>query len=64
MALPKKIKKTIDLIPKKTGLERRIQLLDDIQKDGTYLPKGIGHADLDRGMLDFVKNDLKNIYGW
>tara|TARA_R110000772_G_scaffold22599_2_gene61072 strand:- start:963 stop:2000 length:1038 start_codon:yes stop_codon:yes gene_type:complete len=59
MALPKKIKKTIDLIPKKTGLERRIQLLDDIQKDGTYLPKGIGHADLDRGMLDFVKNDLK-----
>ena len=55
MALPKKIKKTIDLIPKKTGLERRIQLLDDIQKDGTYLPKGIGHADLDRGMLDFVR---------
>ena len=59
MALPKKIKKTLDLIPKKTGFERREQLLEDIQKDGTYLPKGIGHADLDRGMLDFVKNDLK-----
>src|SRR6056300_1152975 len=59
MALPKRIKKTLDLIPNKTGLARREQLLEDIQKDGTYLPKGIGHADLDRGMLDFVKNDLK-----
>jgi hypothetical protein len=59
MALPKKIKKTLDLIPKKTGYERRVELLEDIQRDGTYLPKGIGHADLDRGMLDFVKNDLK-----
>lgn len=59
MALPKKIKKTLDLIPKKTGFARRVELLEDIQRDGTYLPKGIGHADLDRGMLDFVKNDLK-----
>jgi len=59
MALPKKIKNTLDLIPKKTGYERRVELLEDIQRDGTYLPKGIGHADLDRGMLNFVKNDLK-----
>lgn len=59
MALPKKIKKTLDLIPKKTGYDRRKELLDDIQVDGTYLPKGISHADLDRGMLDFVKEDLK-----
>lgn len=59
MALPKKIKKTLDLIPKKVGFDRRRELLDDIQENGTYLPKGIGHADLDRGMLDFVKEDLK-----
>lgn len=59
MALPKKIKKTINLIPKETGYQRREQLLENIQEDGTYLPKSILHADLDRGMLDFVKNDLK-----
>ena len=59
MALPKKIKKTIDLIPTDVGYKRREQLLEDIQRDGTYLPKSILHADLDRGMLDFVKEDLK-----
>ena len=26
-----------------------------ITKDGTYLPKSLLHADLDRGFLDFVK---------
>jgi hypothetical protein len=33
--------------------------LEYINKDGTYLPKSVLHADLDRGMLDFVKEDLK-----
>lgn len=59
MAFPKKIKKDINLIPKKTGLNRREELLEQIQEDGTYLPKSILHADLDRGMLDFVKDELK-----
>jgi hypothetical protein len=58
MALPKKLVKDISLTPKKILGERREELLQIIQKDGTYLPKGIYHADLDRGMLDFVKNDL------
>jgi len=58
MALPKKIVKNISLTPKKILGERRQELLEIIQKDGTYLPKGIYHSDLDRGMLDFVKNDL------
>jgi hypothetical protein len=34
-------------------------LLDKINKDGTYLPKSLLHADLDRGFLDFVKDELK-----
>ena len=38
---------------------RREQLLDYIKEDGTYLPKSVLHADLDRGMLDFVKEELK-----
>jgi hypothetical protein len=33
--------------------------LDYIREDGTYLPKSVLHADLDRGMLDFVKEELK-----
>jgi hypothetical protein len=40
---------------------RREQLLEFINKDGTYLPKSVLHADLDRGMLDFVKGDLEVI---
>jgi hypothetical protein len=40
---------------------RREQLLEYINEDGTYLPKSVLHADLDRGMLDFVKDDLQVI---
>jgi hypothetical protein len=59
MALPKKVKKYLPLVPTKVGVERRQELYEDIVKDGTYLPKGVLHADLDRGMLDFVKDRLK-----
>lgn len=59
MGLPKKIKKHIPLTEQKTLLPRREELLEKINKDGTYLPKSILHADLDGGMLDFVKNELK-----
>jgi hypothetical protein len=59
MALPKKIKKHLPLIPQKVGVERRQEMLGDITNDGTYLPKGVLHADMDLGILDFVKNDIK-----
>lgn len=59
MALPKKEKKYLPLIPNKVGKERRQEMLDEIQDKGTYLPKSLLHADLDRGMLDFVKESLK-----
>lgn len=61
MPLPNKIKKHIPLTTSKTLLPRREELLDKINKDGTFLPKSILHADLDRGFLDFVKNDLKTV---
>ncbi len=61
MGLPKKIKKDINLIPKKEGLPRRIEMLDMINEHGTFLPKSILHEDLDRGFLDFVKNDLETV---
>jgi len=59
MALPKKQKKHLPLVPQKVGKERRQELLEDVTKDGTYLPKGVLHADLDKGVLDFVKEKLK-----
>ena len=61
MALPKKVIPNINLVPPKILLERREQLLEDITNDGTYLPKNLDYADLDRGFLDFVKNELKTI---
>ena len=59
MALPSKVKKNLPLIPEKVGRERRQEMLDDITNGGTFLPKGVLHADLDLGMLDFVKERLK-----
>jgi hypothetical protein len=59
MPLPNKVIPTLPLVPKKTLSARREQLLEYINKDGTYLPKSVLHADLDRGMLDFVKEDLQ-----
>lgn len=55
MALPKQVKPTIPLNYPKTLLPRREEIKDMITKDGTYLPKSLLHADLDRGFLDFVK---------
>jgi hypothetical protein len=34
-------------------------MLDQINQYGTFLPKSILHEDLDRGFLDFVKNELR-----
>jgi hypothetical protein len=59
MGYPKKVIKSLPLEPKKTLYARRQQLLEYINKDGTYLPKSVLHSDLDRGMLDFVKEDLR-----
>jgi hypothetical protein len=60
MSLPK-IKKTLPLTSSPVGYERREQLLEDINKNGTYLPKSLLHEDFDRGFMDFVKQDLKTV---
>ena len=59
MALPKKIKKDINLIESKTLLPRRHEIANMISQDGTYLPKSLLHSDLDRGFMDFVRDELK-----
>lgn len=59
MAFGKKIKKNIKLTPQLYGPSRRQEMLDQINQYGTFLPKSILHEDLDRGFLDFVKNELR-----
>jgi hypothetical protein len=66
MSLPKKndinVYRQVGKEPSsKEGLERRQELLDRITKSDTYLPEDILHDDLDMGMLEFVKNNLKII---
>ena len=61
MGYPKKVIPTINLTPEKILLQRREQLLSYITEDGTYLPKQLLHPELDRGFLDFVKNDLETV---
>lgn len=58
MGLPKKIKKHIPLEFEVSPLERRQQLADMIGEHATFLPKGLLHADLDKGFLEFVKENL------
>ena len=71
MALPKKNKKNLNITPSPVqghypygydGIvtpNRREELSGLIDEHGTMLPKSVLHADLDRGMLDFVSNDLR-----
>jgi|TARA_R110000822_G_scaffold43267_1_gene116958 hypothetical protein len=75
MALPKKIKKNLNITPEPVqghypdgynGIQvpnRRKELFDLISDDGTFLPKSLLHADLDRGMLDFVQKQLEVVAG-
>ena len=58
MALPKKVKKDINVYPGDELLKRRQELLDRIVDQDTVLPESILHEDLDYGMLDFVKEHL------
>lgn len=59
MSIPKKRKNNIQIYRENQLTERRQELLDKITKSDTYLPDSILHDDLDRGMLDYVKNNFK-----
>jgi hypothetical protein len=59
MGKPKK--NDIHVYTEKEITERRQELLDQITKSNTYLPDSILHDDLDMGMLEFVKLNLRVI---
>ena len=58
MGLPKNYRKYLNISPHKQGLEQRQSILDDIANQGTYLPKGILHEDMDGEMINYVDNDI------
>ena len=58
MGLPKNYRKYLSITPHKQGLAQRQSILDDIANQGTYLPKGILHEDMDGEMINYVNNDI------
>jgi hypothetical protein len=44
--MPKGFKKNMKLAPQKVGFEQRQSSLDDIDRKGTYLPKGVLYEDM------------------
>ena len=59
MALPKKIKKDINLLVDKPGINPYLGGGDQfIEKNPANLPRGIDFADLDDGFVDWVRKDL------
>ena len=58
MGLPKNYRKDLSITPHKQGFEQRQSILDDIANQGTYLPKGILHEDMDGEMVNFIKDSI------
>ena len=60
MGVPKR-KNNISVYRTRELTERRQELLDSITEADTFLPDSILHDDLDMGMLEFVKENLRVI---
>ena len=58
MGLPKKNRKNLNINPDKTGNERRKELFEDISNNGTYLPKGVLHEDMDKSFVEFIESGI------
>jgi hypothetical protein len=58
MGLPKKNRKNVNINPDKTGNDRREELFEDISNNGTYLPKGVLHEDMDKSFVEFIENGI------
>jgi len=58
MPLPKGFIKNIKLKRPKIGPERRQEMLDEIDNQGTFLPRGVGYEDMDKAFIDSINNDF------
>lgn len=59
MGLPKGFIKNINLSRQKVGPERRQEMLDEIDNQGTFLPRGVLYEDMDKSFIEFVDGDLQ-----
>ena len=57
--MAKDYKNYIDLHHHSTGDERRLEMLSDILKSGTFLPKTVEYKDIDEDFVRWVENELK-----
>ena len=55
MAVPNK---NLEMIMKKQLNSERVSLVERIRQNETFLPKGVLHADLDKGFIDFANTNL------
>lgn len=53
--LPKNFRRKLDLQPVKEGVERRQEMVDDINHRGMYLPKSVDYEDMDSSFIEFIK---------
>jgi hypothetical protein len=58
-ALPKGFIKNIKILKDKVGFDRRQEILDDIDDNGTFLPRGVMYEDMDKSFIEFVDKDLQ-----
>lgn len=58
MGVQKGFRNDIKIQPQKTGIERRLEILDGIRDNSTFLPKPVLEEDLDSGFVNFVNTDL------
>ena len=57
-ALPKNFRKDIKFIKPKVGYERREELVENIAENGSFLPRGVMHKDMDQAFTDFITSDI------
>jgi hypothetical protein len=56
--LPKGFRKDIRITPQSIGFGQRQDMLDDISRKGTFLPRGVMYEDMDSTFIEFVEKDL------
>lgn len=54
--MPKEYLNYIQLLPQSVGNARRIEMLNDMLKDGTFLPRTVEYKDIDEAFREWVKS--------
>lgn len=54
--MPKEYLNYLNLNPSEVGNARRIEMLNDIMRDGTFLPKTVEYKDIDEAFRDWVRS--------